>query len=208
MHVLIIANGPGLGRRLVRKLASSADVVVCADGGANTARRFHIRPDVILGDFDSITFSTKNFFRAVPQLLMEDQDSTDMEKALQYCVERAATSADVVGALGDRIDHAMGNLGCFKKFGNRICLRFVDSIAELLHVRRSIQLSVSVGDELSLIPLDRCTGVTTTNLKYPLRNDLLETGVRAGISNVATAHTVSVRVRRGTLLLYRMRKKT
>ena len=190
------------------KAAAAADLVVCADGGANSARRLGVKPDVILGDFDSITPHTRRFFRTVPQLFMEDQNSTDMEKALKYCVERRVSSADVVGALGGRIDHAMGNLGCFKKFGNRLHLRFVDVRSELTLVKRSVRLSVNIGDELSLIPLDRCSGVSTTNLKYSLRNDLLETGVRAGISNVATARTVGVRVRRGTLLLYRMRKKT
>jgi len=208
MHALIIANGTVPSRRLVRKLASTADIVVCADGGANIARRLHIRPDVIVGDFDSMAPATKKFFREIPQLATPDQNSTDMEKALQYCVERRITSADVVGALGGRVDHTLGNLGCFKRFGRRLHLRFVDSFAELFLVQQSIRISVNRGDELSLIPLDRCTGISTTNLKYSLHNDLLETGIRDGISNVATARTVGVRVRHGTLLVYRIRNKT
>ena len=205
-QALIIANGALPPRQIVRPLVSSADIVICADGGANAARRLRIQPDIILGDFDSIQPSTRKFFRRVPQLLIDDQNSTDMEKALQYCAEREISSVDVVGATGNRIDHTTGSLGCLKKFGDRLQLRFIDAVGELSMVRGSVELSTNIGDKLSLIPLERCTGVTTANLKYALDNDLLELGVREGISNEAIGHRITISVRQGTLLLYRFHK--
>lgn len=203
MRGLIIANGTLPRRSTVRTLAAAADVIVCADGGANGARKLGIRPDVILGDFDSITPSTKKFFRAIPVMLIEEQNRTDMEKAIDYCIRRRIASVDVVGATGDRIDHTTGNLWCFKKFGDRVRLRFIDSVGVLTQIRGSIRLSMEIGERLSLIPLDRCSGVTTANLKYPLHNDLLELGVKEGISNEATGTSVKITVRQGTMLLFR-----
>jgi thiamine pyrophosphokinase len=66
-----------------------------------------------------------------------------------------------------------------------------------------VSIRTSKGAKISLIPVDRCTGVTTTNLKYPLKNALLETGVREGISNEATGRSATVSVAKGTLLLFR-----
>jgi thiamine pyrophosphokinase len=207
MRALIIANGSSPPRKIVRVLQSHADLVVCADGGANRARAYGIKPHVIIGDFDSISRSTRTFFSRVPVLAVSDQESTDLEKAIEFCIQRRVKFIDVVGATGARVDHAAGNLGCFKKFGSRVRLRFVDSFGLLTQVRRSLRISADIGDKLSLIPLDRCVGVTTENLKYPLQNDLLELGVREGTSNEATGTTVRISLKRGTLLLYRFLKK-
>jgi thiamine pyrophosphokinase len=187
----------------VRKLARGADLVVCADGGANHARRMKITPTVILGDLDSISVSTKRFFRKIPLLQIKDQESTDLEKAIGFCIARHAPCADVVGATGDRIDHSTGGLGCFKKFGRRIELRMYDTVGFLSLVRGTSHLKMKKGETLSLIPLERCRGVSTRNLLYRLSNDVLELGVREGISNEATSSLVRVSVKSGTLLLYR-----
>ena len=202
-----MANGPVPARRIVRRLAELADLVVCADGGANIARKHGIRPDIILGDLDSVLASTKTFYRRVPLLAAEDQDSTDLEKAISFCVARKISSVDILGATGERIDHTAGSLGCFKRFGDTIQLRFIDSFGELFRVGRHMRMNMRKGEKLSLIPLGRCVGVTTRNLKYPLTNEFLELGVREGISNEATAPHVSISVRQGVLLIYRMRAK-
>src|SRR5437764_395174 len=87
-RALIIANGDVPTTRRVKSLASSCGMVVCADGGANHARRMRIVPDVILGDLDSMTAATRGHFMGVPVLFLEDQESTDLEKAIRFCIER------------------------------------------------------------------------------------------------------------------------
>jgi len=200
MKALIIANGSLPSRAIVTRILREAEYIVCADGGANHARRLRIVPDIILGDFDSITPSTKRHFRRVPLLRIHDQESTDLEKALTFCIERRFTHADILGGTGDRIDHSTGTLGCFKKFGKKISIRLADQTGIIQLVGVSLELNLHKGDLVSLIPLDRCSGIATTNLKYPLANELLELGVREGTSNVATASNVHIRCRKGILL--------
>ncbi len=203
MNALIFANGVPPSRTLARRIAGRADLVVCADGGANHAGRLALRPDVILGDLDSIRPSVRKRFSGVTTLRIADQNSTDLEKAIRYCLRRRCSSIDVLGATGGRIDHTAGNLGCFKKFGYRCALTFIDDDGELSMVGKRISLQTRKRELISLIPLERCTGVTTKNLLYPLRNGALELGVREGTSNRATGRAVIVSVRTGTLLVYR-----
>ena len=203
MKALIIANGTIPGQAIVKKLIKDADVVVCADGGADHARRLKIKPDVILGDLDSITSGTKKYFKGIPLMLIDDQESSDLEKAIEFCIQRKMTSVDVIGSFGSRIDHATGSLGCFKKFRNRVELHLYDEEGWLSLVPGTISLRMKRGEKLSLIPLDRCEGVTTKNLKFPLKDDVLELGVHEGVSNEALSSGVEINVRRGTLLLYR-----
>jgi thiamine pyrophosphokinase len=200
MKALIIANGSLPSRAIVTGLLRGAEFVVCADGGANHARRLGIRPGIILGDLDSITPSTSRHFHRVPLLRIDDQESTDLEKALNFCIERRFSHADIVGGTGDRIDHSTGTLGCFKRFGKKITIRLIDEAGIIRLVGVSLELNLRRGDPVSLIPLDRCLGVTTTHLKYPLANEILELGVREGTSNVSTASNVLIRCRKGILL--------
>ena len=203
LHALIVANGILPPATVVRRLAARADLVVCADGGANRAREYRIKPDVILGDLDSLSSATARSYKGTPILRIADRESTDLEKAIGYCLLLGVDSADIVGALGGRIDHITGSLGCFKRFGGKIELRFIGEGGELTRIGRSVNLRTRRGDKLSLIPLGRCSGITTRNLKYPLRDDFLETGVREGISNEATGRSARISVKRSTLLLYR-----
>lgn len=203
MHALIIANGILPHPDFVRALVKFTKFIICADGGANHAKKLSIKPNMIIGDFDSINSETKSFFKDVEQTIIKDQDSTDLEKAIAHCIEHGITSVDIVGAFGDRIDHTTGSLGCFKKFGNKIHIRMIDSVGELTLIKKEIRSEMKVGEKFSLIPLNRCTGVTTHNLKYELNNGILELGVQEGISNEAISCNVSIHVDNGTLLLYR-----
>ena len=203
MNALIFANGLPPQRPLARRLADWADIIVCADGGANHAARLGLRPDVIIGDLDSILPSVRKRFAHITTIRLPSQLSTDLEKAIRYCLLRRCRSISVLGATGGRIDHAAGNLGCFKKFGRRCILSFIDNDGELSLVGKRRALKTRVGEIISLIPLDRCTGVSTTHLFYRLQNGTLELGIREGTSNRATGSTVALTVRTGTLLLYR-----
>lgn len=206
MHALIIANGTLPHPDFVRALVKFAKFIICSDGGTNHAHALGIKPNVIIGDFDSINLPTKDFFKDVLQIIIPDQYSTDLEKAISYCIQEKITSIDIVGAFGDRIDHTTGSLGCFKKFGKNIHIRMIDSVGELTSIQKEIHLEMKEGEKFSLIPLDRCTGVSTKNLKYELENGVLELGVQEGISNEAISQNVYIRVDDGTLLLYRFHR--
>ena len=201
-NALIIANGTMPGAAIARRLSRTASLIVCADGGANHARKLGITPDIILGDLDSIASATRKAFRTVPTMFINDQERTDLQKAIRFCIAGRITSVDVIGGTGDRIDHSTGALGCFKEFGREIDIRFVDGMGTLFRIDGRVRLKIKRKALLSLIPLDRCTGVTTTGLKHSLKNSVLELGVREGTSNVATASFVTISVRRGTLLCF------
>ena len=202
-HALIIANGtlPPVNR--ISLFTHNADYIICADGGANHARRLGMTPDIILGDFDSLLAATRKYFKSVDQQKIDDQENTDLEKALKHCVKLHFSSVDIIGAFGDRIDHTTGSLGCFKKFGTKIHIRFLDSAGETTRILKSLTIKTTKGEKISLIPLERCKGITTRHLRYPLHADTLELGVREGISNEATGHSATITVKKGTLLLYR-----
>src|SRR5664279_775409 len=108
-NVLVICNGEPPSRVLARRLAARADFIVAADGGANLAVRYGIRPDVIIGDLDSINTSTRRSLSSSTLLHVARQDNTDLEKALDYLSACKTTDVTVMAATGKRIDFTLGN---------------------------------------------------------------------------------------------------
>ncbi len=86
MTILIIANGSFSSRQKISEFAGKADVIIAADGGANLCAEYGIKPTLIIGDFDSISDSTKGHFQDVKQIYIQEQESTDLEKALSYAL--------------------------------------------------------------------------------------------------------------------------
>jgi len=201
---LILANGKSPTKVLFLNCKKRSEFFVCADGGANYAAKLGERPDLIIGDLDSITASTVRRFQSVVTRRIADQNSTDLEKALSWLVRKNYSDIIVLGATGGRVDHLAGNLSVLGKFSKRARITFVDESGEMRAVGSEMTLDVPAGTTVSLIPLSRCEGIVTKGLKWELQNGVLELGFREGTSNVVKSSPVSIRVRRGTLLLYQL----
>ncbi len=203
-RALIIANGEPPRKQLLQSLSKQADVVVCADGGTNTALKFGIRPDAIVGDLDSVHAEALVKFQRVPTYEDTDDETTDLEKAISWTVKQKYDHITVVGASGKRLDHTVGNLGVLPKFYPDALVRFVDDLGEMMYVGKELTVEARRGDVVSLIPLNRCEGITTAGLRYALEDETLELGVREGTSNIVLASPVTIKVKKGHLLLFKL----
>jgi len=84
----IIVNGGTKGTLLI-----TGDYIIAVDGGANELRRRGIIPNVIIGDMDSISQSTLNYFKDKGVKVVtypHEKDETDLELALVYAFENGA----------------------------------------------------------------------------------------------------------------------
>jgi len=202
---LIICNGEPPPRVLARRLAREADIIVAADGGANIARAYGLRPDVIIGDLDSITRSTLGFFSSSLIIHLTRQDNTDLEKALDFLLIRKIRRAVIIGATGNRLDFTLGNLSVIWNYTSQIDLSFVGDGVTAMPVGRRKKVEGHVGSTVSLIPFGNCRGITLRGLQFPLENATMNIGA-IGISNVIVKSPFTVEVRRGNMLMLLMDK--
>jgi thiamine pyrophosphokinase len=201
-RALILANGKPPSKRLFDKFFALADWFVCADGGANTAARFDCPPHLIIGDFDSIEDETRALFSNVSIKLLKNQNSTDLEKALTAVIQKKYKEIVVLGATGGRLDHAIGNLSALVKFSGKAHITFIDDRGTFIAVKHSIEINLQVGSTISLLPLSRCNGIVTSGLKWDLKNESLELGVRESTSNVSISSPVNINVKKGSLIVF------
>jgi thiamine pyrophosphokinase len=205
LQTLIICNGEPPSRRLARKLARDAEMVIAADGGANIARRYGIRPDVIIGDLDSIQPATRKVFRSTTIMQISRQDNTDLEKALDYVLTQKLDEVSVIAATGKRLDFTLGNLSVIWNYAHTLRMTFLGDGWMASPVGRSRTIKAPIGTIVSLIPFGRCSGVTLRGLRYPLVNATMNVG-GIGVSNVVRSSPFSVHVRKGNMLLIVLEK--
>ena len=114
---LILADGEAMTRARLNRLRKNRFFLVL-DGAAERAKQEKWRPDLILGDFDSIRPTTRKSFarQGIDFFTAPDQNFTDLEKGIAWCVAQEHKSIWIAQALGKRIDHQLTNLGFLKKF--------------------------------------------------------------------------------------------
>ena len=172
---------------------------IAVDGGANHFYSMGLVPDLIIGDLDSIQPSLLEHFKGVPiQKFPEDKDHTDLELAINAIDLPAADQVVVFGALGERLDHTLGNLTLLSRYPGKLS---IESEKERCFViDRFVELEMSPGQVLSLIPLNGpACDITTTGLKWELNKGKLNKYF-LGISNEALGHRVAISVGSGDLL--------
>jgi len=199
--ILILCNGQPPAERLFRKNRAQADRFIAADGGGNIARDFKAEPDVVIGDLDSYQRSGNESFEIVFQA---DQETNDLEKALNYAQKKGGTHICVLGATGLRLDQTLKNLSVLKQFDNYFeSIVFRDDFGETRLIESPFEEHFPVGTTVSLFPLSGAvSGVRTKGLKFPLQNEKLENGVRDGSSNKVIENTVTITYKTGDLLLF------
>jgi thiamine pyrophosphokinase len=201
MHALVFANGEPPSAALVEELRRSADLVVAADGGAEKALGYGVRVDAIVGDLDSVSAMVRSRLPDSVFHQVEEPDRSDLEKVVEFCIDRGAGSVDIVSAGGGRADHALANLSVLTGFRGRTRVRLIDDLFEIKLVEGEETLSAPVGTVVSLVALGTCIGVTTRGLRWDLDDAMLTFGTR-GIHNEVAAPPATVAVREGDLLLF------
>lgn len=208
MKGLLIANGDLKDHAFYKGLLHSEryDWVVCADGGANKAHSIGIVPQVVVGDLDSISPKVRRDFeerKVTFRTYPPAKDETDLELALLLLKEEGCNQIDLIGALGGRIDHELGNIFLLVELARQgVEGRILDERQILQVLLHSKTLSTKKGALVSLIPMTpEVTNITLDGLEYPLTGETLTMGFARGISNVALEETVAITFEQGILLV-------
>lgn len=190
---------------MAQELAESADYIIAADGGQNRAREFGLQPDCVIGDFDSTTLNED--FDCLYITYPAEKDLTDTEAALTHALEKGCRNVILLGGMGGRLDHTMGNIGLLDKYYSSFDhMEFIDG-------KNRMELLKNSGRTLKrdarykyfgLVSLNaEASGIDIRGAKYELTGASLERASTLGVSNEFSEDTVEICVREGTLLIVR-----
>jgi thiamine pyrophosphokinase len=179
--------------------------LICADGAANSLKKRKFIPNIIIGDLDSAKKNTVKYFRkkGVQIRKIEEQETTDFEKALLYSIENNFKNILVFGASSKRQDHTLNNYSVLKRYCKALNLKIIDSKFEIFFIDKSISFDYPEGKSISFMPMPFAGGITTSGLKYQLSNEDLELGIREGTLNISKRNSISIEFEKGDLLLFK-----
>ncbi|WP_336098500.1 thiamine diphosphokinase [Roseovarius sp. CH_XMU1461] len=163
MSPIALIGGGDMDQGDLAAALAHAECVVAADGGADKALAAGIMPEAVIGDFDSLSARAR---REIPQERLhriDEQDSTDFDKALRH-IEAPLILG--VGFLGARLDHQLAACNTLVRHAEaRVILTSRDSI--MLLAPPSIVLDLAPGTVVSLFPLGAVEGVSD-GLEWPI----------------------------------------
>ena len=187
-------------------LLESADYVICCDGAIDTYLR-HFRgrnlrrPDVVVGDMDSLSKKTAERFRDIA-VKIDEQETNDQSKAFHYILEHFpdVDTIHILGATGKREDHTIGNLSLLMEYAREMrrqdCGRtvFVDIVSDwstAFAITDSCTLDVGEGRSVSIICPDNSLNIKSEGLIWPTDNVVFDNLWQATL-NRASADRISL----------------
>jgi len=205
MNTVIFTNGVVDHPELLLSILHGGEFLISADGGLRHLRKLGLKPDLVVGDLDSISkddskWITKNQIEI--RQFPEKKDQTDLELALIAAVDMAGDPITVVGALGGRIDQTLTNifLLLMPELQN-VDVRLDDGIEELFLIQSHGSVTGKKGDTVSLLPLlSPVMGIRTKGLKYPLKDEILFPERSRGVSNEMESDRAEITMKSGVLL--------
>lgn len=159
--------------------------MVVLDNAIDRVLQLDIKVDVLLGDFDNDFDPEIYKEKQYPLEIVHtpNQDKTDLEKALDYLIEKGHKAVNVVWATGKRADHTLTNITNIVSYRNKIKIVMLDDNSKIFLLPNKFEKWYTANTPISLIPVGKVTGITSQNLFYPLQNDELNLGYRSGNSN-------------------------
>ncbi len=151
--------------------------LVAADKGLEWfMRNPGIRPDLAVGDFDSLSEEGEAYMKKLPGLevvrLRPEKDDSDTQSAVNHMIERGARDILIFGATGTRLDHVMANLGLLslgKARGVHIAIADQWNYITLAESGTVLEKASQFGKYVSFFTVGGdVEGLTLKGFKYPL----------------------------------------
>ena len=214
MKTLIITGGmieADFALSFIQEL--KADYILGVDKGLQFCYEYDIRPDYIVGDFDSVPRKLVEYYREELDVPVREfnpvKDASDTEIALRLCLGLNRKKIVILGATGNRIDHLWANVQCLQialEAGADACIMDAHNKIRLLDKTVTLKKEEAFGPYFSLFPLEQpVDAFNITGAKYPLTNHFLKPSDSLCVSNEFVEDEVEISFVYGKVILMETR---
>ena len=187
-------------------LNQDSDYYIVVDGGLKHCSLLGIKPNLIVGDFDSYpNFNVKDYKGVDVITLSPAKDDTDSFYAAKYALSKGFDDFLFIGAVGDRFDHSLVNISILSFLIEKECrVKIIDDYSVIRMLKSNDEVVVDDNCKFfsTLAINGNADGVNITGAKYPLDNGLITCSFQYGVSNEPIkGKEVKVKIKKGFLLL-------
>ena len=176
------------------------DFLMAADGGLAHLEKLNLRPDGILGDFDSLGYAPEG-----AKVFPVEKDDTDAMLAVRQGLKMGFTDFILYGSLdGDRLDHTVANFQTLQFLADHgargVCVGNCYIAAVIKNETVTFPETATGIFSVFCMGAD-ARGVSITGAKYEAENITLTAGFPLGVSNHFIGKESRITVQDGSLLL-------
>ncbi len=201
---IIISGGEkgGIEYAIKYKASEYEDTcIIACDKGLAYAKEEGIKPDLIIGDFDSYESALPT---DIPiERLPVEKDDTDTMHAIREAVEKGSDLIIVCCALGGRLDHLMSNIQAARYAAERDVKIIVVGKATILHIIHNDEIILEKYPQysLSVLALSDEAEISVRGTKYEVEREMISADFPLGQSNEWREDTAVIKVWSGTVMV-------
>lgn len=202
MRCIIISGAPDTDIKEIQSIINEEDYVVCADSGYTYAKQAGIKPNLIIGDFDSLKEDLPSDIEVVK--LNVNKDDTDTEHCVMECIRRGFKDFMLLGSVGGRTDHTFANIAILAFLSEYNYRGVARNNGEEIRILKSgtYDMSGRKGLTFSVFPYGcESVNVTYKGAEYKMDGHTLTYNVSRGISNVFVEDDAEIKINDGRAIL-------
>jgi len=197
---VILANGSFPTHEIPLNELKTSKFIVCCDGAINKLDEEGIEPYAIVGDLDSLNPEMKWKYRDIIHHFL-NQDSNDLTKAINWCLENNFSEVVIVGATGQRDDHMIGNVFLLPQYARKIKVKMLTSYGIFTPILRAKNFESYTRQQVSIFSPNSDTLISTANLRYALTEQKLEL-MNQGTLNESMGDSFRIEFEGASLIIY------
>ena len=208
-NVLLVTGG-SVDMKLLRDYYDSNNdlYVVGVDKGLESLDKALIKPDLVIGDFDSACDSIRTIYAssAGAIVLNTEKDYSDTHAAIVEVLKLNPEHITIIGGTGTRIDHMLGTIGLLKFcLKNGVKAEVIDNNNRIRIIDKEITITKKsqYGKYVSCVAFsDIVEGLTIKGFKYDVFDMTLTNDDTIGVSNELREEEGLISIKKGYLLVF------
>ncbi|QTA37495.1 thiamine diphosphokinase [Thermosipho ferrireducens] len=201
MKASIVLNGSA-----DETLFLSGDIIIGVDGGADYLKKRGVIPHVVIGDMDSLSGETLEYFKMKGVEIIQypaEKDETDCELAIEYALKKGARFIELLNFQGERLDMIFALFGLMGRYDIPIVAK--SEKLEIGVLKSTGEFETFPGELWSFLPLCK-SNVKLEGFKYNYDGEMsIEYPI--GISNEAVVQNVKIEIVSGKVVYFRWKKR-
>ncbi|WP_353093925.1 thiamine diphosphokinase [Tissierella praeacuta] len=207
MKGLIVSSGTITDYSRLESIVKQVDFIICADGGMNHLIKINRKPDLVIGDLDSINQISLEYIKDndIPvKKYPSIKDATDTGLAMEYLIDKGCKEIVLMGVTGTRQDHTMANILLLNVLYDKgIKGKIVDDNNIIYLTDGHLELPRLENHYISIIPIvEEGINISLNGFFYNLDNEFIKFGSTYGISNEIVDSVGIIKIHNGRALVF------
>lgn len=200
-NIIIVGSGEDYSKNKLKNYCERAFFIIASDGGVKTLLENGIKPDLIVGDCDSIdNIEDKKYENIEKKIFPREKDLTDSEIALKIAINKNPDIIYLFCMTGSYIDHSLANIyNLLRNYNENIEIKIITSNSEIFLIKNEKKIYNCKNKRFSLFPINNIYGLEITGSKYNFNSKNIKL-TDYSVSNVFIDNEANIKLKKGGII--------